>query len=309
MTLGCVTSFYDLSTSARVLIGPDGTSISTAGTQTAGVNEGIAYAVSNSWAFKCLPHEEIICATGLNIPACAGADIDLGGSDFRFGSTCTSSALSMDSFNGGRFYHSGRLLYSGSAPYAVHLHPSVNALGQKIIQNADLRFGSLQIGGVNTPIGVYYDLTHGTIMNNKNLDWLMIDGWDGAHNRMLYGLYVSTPSDDQNGFNENMIRIGQMQGFSSIGILDGQAGQYAIAIGDNEWDVMLNSTGLAGEQPVAFIDTYASYDEWRISATIYTGSCGAGIIFQAGANYNSYKIRQSTAGTAVQDYGTGNRAI
>ena len=304
---GQVTSLYDPAL-GRILLGPDGAVIPTPATVTGGVGEGVAYAVANRWAFKCLPHETIACSGMLTVPSCSYADIDLGSTDFSFSAACNAPGLYLNSYNGGRFKHTGRLIYSGTGTCGMYIAPATPdpVHNQKIIQNAELEFGYVWINGVSIGQGVVIDLSQGSIMNNR-LGWLNVNGWDGAHNRMSQGIYVIPSANPYIGFNENMIRVGQMQGFSQTGIVI--TADPSVTAGDNEWDAMLNTTGMPGEQPSSMVDTCASYDEWRLSMTIFTGSCAHGIVFNAGANHNSYKIRQDTSNNGTRDNGMGNKAI
>ena len=311
--LGHYLSAYSPAASARQLYDPDGNVVTTPGTQTAGVNEGIALAVASGFAFKCEPKEQILCGTYLDIPPCLNADIDLGSTNFAFNA---SGVMVMNTFNGGRFFHSGVMFYMGPAAPGAALQwidPNLPdpVYGQKIIQNADIQFGQIVNAGGAVEACTQLNLTTGSIYNNKRLEWLNLQGWNGAANIINYGIKVVPKpiADPYTGFNENNIVIGQIIGFVESGVLVGNGSPNDNFMGDNQWTVGINPTGLTSGPPIpSMFDTYASYDRIQGGMTIYTGTCPHSIRFLGTANYNKYALRQDTSSSGVLNNGLSNTA-
>jgi hypothetical protein len=307
---GCVTSFFDTATFSRVLYGPDNVIIPTPGTTTQGVQEGINYAIANGWPFRLRGHEEIVCAASISIPPCAYADIDLGVGMFRFAASVTGPAVVMDSFNGGRFIHKGRLMHSGAPNVIVYIAPRNPdpIFGQKIIQNADIQFGEIRACTPNTEKLAQIDLGAGEIINNQHLDFLKLDGWNGSQNCARWGLLVTNPGGNGNiGFNQNSIRIGQLMGFYESGVQVGLGAQNQAYLSNNDWGV--NANAVSGNPTCAFT-TYGSFDLIEMCCTGYPpGEFQYPLILRPGSANNRHLIRQSTAHQPISDSGSGNRAL
>lgn len=309
--MSCVTSYYDPAVGARVLIGPNGILIPTPGTLTKGINEGIQKAVSEGWAFRCLAHEQVVCDDGIKIPPCAFADIDLGSTEFYIKPGVIAPGLHMSSFNGGRFNHSGFLIYDGDNPNAALYISPANAdprFGQKIIQNADISFGWVnalrQIGCISQ-----IDLSQGMIYNNKRFEWQCLQGWDGVNAKANYGIIVTNPggASGVNAMNMNFFRVGQLFGFSDTGILIGDSETNADFMSDNNWDLNINIAKQGS--CTSGVTTWGSYDYFDLGVTIYSGTLEYPMIFRPGTTDNRYLIRQATAQFGVSDSGTNNRAV
>lgn len=302
---GCVTSYYDPSLSARILIGPDGLPISTTGSTTQGLQEGINYAIANHWPFRAIAHEVITCSSGISIPPCANADIDLGATEIHFQASVNAPAIHLNSFNGGRFSHKGRMMHFGSPNLVVYIAP-INAdpiHGQKIIQNADIQFGEIRACAAGTQKIVQLDLSQGEIINNQHLDFLKLDGWNGQQNCAQWGLLVNNPANGL-GFNENHIRIGQLMGFYEAGVQIGLGDSNAVFLSDNYWDVNINS--VSGSITSGFT-TFGGWDYIQMCVTAYAGShFQYALIYRPGSCNNRHHIRQSTAQFGVSNSGSNN---
>jgi hypothetical protein len=307
---GCVTSLFDTATWNRILVGPDDIIIATPGTTTQGVQEGINYAISNGWPFRLLGREEIVCTSSISIPPCAHADLDLGTATFQWPASATCPAIVIDSFNGGRFSHKGRLAHLGTPNVVVYIAPrsADPKFGQKIIQNADIQFGDVHAYGSGTQKLAQIDLGSGEVINNQHLDFLKLDGWNGAQNCAQWGLLVTNPGGNGDiGFNQNSISIGQLMGFYESGVQVGLGPLNQAYLGNNHWNV--NANAVSGAPTCAFT-SYACFDFIELGCTGYPpGQLQYPLILRPGASANRYLIRQSTAQHPVSDSGTGNRAL
>lgn len=307
--IGSFTSYFDRGLNRRVLVGPNGGLIPTPNSLTHGINEGISRAVSDGWAFRCLPHEQVQCDDGIVIPACAHADIDLGTTEFYIKPGVANPGFVMSSFNGGRFNHCGVLIYAGSnqnAAMYIAPHTPDPKYGQKIIQHADISFGWVNCQSAVDAI-VQIDLGDGMIYNNRRIEWQALQGWNGVENKANHGLIVLNPGPGH-AMNMNFFRIGQLFGFSDTGVRIGNSDSNAIFMSDNTWEVNLNITNVNATSAVT---TWGSFDEFNLGATIYTGSLQYPIIYRPGSQNNRHLIRQGTAQFAVSDSGVPgtNRAI
>jgi hypothetical protein len=304
--IGQVTSLFDPSVNARVLYGPDGNLVDISASTTKGLQEGLNLAISQGWAFKALPHEPINCTTGLVIPPCGNADIDLGATDIHIAAGCVSPAIFMNSFNGGRFSHKGRLLHFGTPNVVLYIAPTINdpMHGQKIIQNADIQFGDIRACAPVQKL-VQLDLGQGEIINNQHLDFLKLDGWNGVLNCAQWGILVTNPGEGI-GFNENHIRVGQLNGFYDTGIMVGLGAWNQVYLSDNHWDVNINCLTAV----TSGFTTFGGFDYIEMCVTGYgSGTFQYPLIYRPGSQHNKHLIRQSTAMYPVSDSGIGNGAI
>jgi len=214
----------------------------------------------------------------------------------------------MNSFNGGRFSHQGRFRYFGTGTAAYYIAPSGPdpLYAQKIIQNANIQFGWLQL---STAVGqaVLIDPSQGSIMQN-NINYGTVQGWDGEANLCVSGIYVATVPDYTYGFNENHNVVNQVIGYSDAAVQIGVGVQTDLYIGDNDWLIESNPTGLPGQSPV-MVKTYGSYDCFRGAHTIYTGASPNSIVFQGSANHNRHQLRQDTSSGGIQNNGLSNVAF
>jgi hypothetical protein len=308
MSLGYYLSAYSPAAGLRKLYDPDGNVVATPGTLTMGVNEGIALAIANGFAFKCVPGGgNVVLDTYLTVPPCANADIDLGATSFFVSPTCNGPGFYINSFNGGRFKHDGMLVYQGSGTSAIYMAPATPdpVFGQQIIQNARMEFGWVTVVNVNIGQCCVIDPSQGSIMNNERISFDCLQGYDGT-NRVAQCIYVLTAGGTGNiGVNENHFVVGQAFGFTDVAIQVGTGQPNDLYIGDNNWQTELNSQGNVN----AMVRTNASYDRWWGGMTIYTGTCPNSIVFANTANFNKYDLRQDTSSGGVFNNGLSNSAI
>ena len=307
--LGFYLSAFSPILGARKLYDPDGNIVSTTGSLTEGLNEGIALAIANKFPFKAFAGGPTVnLDTYLTIQPCGNADIDLGTIDLLATPSCNGPGLYMSSFNGGRFSHKGRFRYNGTGTAGYYIAPAANDpfYGQKIIQNAKIEFGWLQLNS-QVGQGILLDPSQGSIIQN-DINYGVVQGWNGQANLCAAAVYVGSVPNGTFGFNENHNVINQVIGYTDTAVQSGTGSPNDLYLGDNDWLIESNPTGINGQAPV-MVKTYASYDCIRGAHTIYTGASPHSIVFLGSANHNRHQLRQDTSAGGVQNNSLANVAF
>lgn len=302
-------------TGAWVCTAPDGSIVSTVGTTTDGIAECNAAAISNNGNLRA------VCpAVGNASRLDASSDITLGGAIISYNFNGCNLAFSggkrliFDSMvNGSSLnWNGGNIICQSNATNCVYIHPTLSVGG---VYTFNPTYFSLPFVGVGCASNgavssvIDFDTTFGHTVSHNTAIYAgkynigFVDGFDGAHNCAVSGVKVENPTNGFEGFGQNDIYIGYIQGFTTNGIQSGTSAltQATQALGSNHWRFTIGATASSTNGVL----TYGFLDRWEGQITVNGVTITNGINFAATtANGNWFSIPQIDATNPVVDSST-----
>jgi hypothetical protein len=282
-------------TGAWSVIDPWGNPVSTAGTTTQGLQEAINAAITNRWPLRVSGQGTITCSTAVIVKAGFMADVQVDASVIvAFGTLGSATLLTIDSQENSDIRWRGQITQtSGDTGPVVELKP-INAVpltGNINIAASIIEFYviSPSAGG----IGIQINPTNGGILGNQIK---CVDPNGG-----VVGIKVLNPGTAFISFQENIILWDYIHRQAGFGIQNGTSNTNAGNMRRNIWmggRISPNNIAAVGFSSWGSNDTLIG-----VNVNAEEGSYNNGIVFQAGADFNTVIGGQiaGPSGTATID--------
>jgi hypothetical protein len=277
------------------VVDPWGNPVSTAGTTTQGLQEAINTAVTNRWPLHISGQGTISCSTPVVVKAGFMSDIQVdAGVVVAFGTLGSASLLTIDSQENSDIHWRGQITQAGGDTGPVVELKPVNAT--PITGNINIAASIIEfyvISPATGGIGMQVNPANGGILGNQIR---CVDPNGG-----VVGIKVLNPGTAFISFQENVILWNYIHRQTGFGIQNGTSNTNAGNMRRNTWmggRIAPNNAAAIGFASWGSNDTLIG-----VSINAEEGSYNNGIVFQAGADFNTVVGGQiaSPSGAATVD--------
>lgn len=288
-----------------VVYTPNGTTLSTPGTQTQGLQEAISYAANNSFSLvvdggggnssipALVSNSNIFCTGSIKIPPMTGQLIDIRACSILFSANVTGNGITFDSCDMVHFRHTGQIIYTANSSVVYFAPTNANSEAFTGITTSKFEFGAIvsAVSSTYAPdptkgICAQLDSTNGIIINST----FSIDECNGGQT----GLAVNATT---NNIQNNVFLLPSVHTQGAQGINVGYSGGLNTGIHGNHFDAMIN-TGNSTTSMVVF-GVGNTFD-----LNISGNSASIGVNLQSSASGNLLNVSENLAITKVSDNST-----
>jgi hypothetical protein len=258
---------------------PFGNAVSTTGTTTQGLQEAINTAVNNRWPLRIVGQGTINCSTAVVIKAGFMSDIQVdAGVIVAFGALGSTSLLTVDSQENSDIRWRGQITQTGGDIGPVVEIKPINTV--PITGNINIAASIVEFGDIapsTGAIGMQINPANGGILGNQ----IRCADANGG----IVGIKVLNPGSAFFTFQENLILWEYIHGQTSFGI---QNGTTSINAGNMRRNIWMGGRVAPNNAVAIGFSSWGSNDTLiGVSVNAEEGSYNNGIVFQAGADFNT----------------------
>jgi hypothetical protein len=267
---------------------PFGNAVSTAGTTTQGLQEAINAAVTNGWPLRVVGRGTISCLTAVAVKAGFMSDIQVdAGVITAFSGLGSASLLTVDSQENCDLHWRGQITQTGGDTGPVIELKPINTV--PITGNINIAASIIEFGVISPAtggIGVQINPANGSILGNQIR---CVDPNGGT-----VGIRVLNPGSAFISFQENVVLWEYIHRQTAFGIQNGTSSSNAGNMRRNIW--MGGRIAPSNAAAIGFSSWGSNDTLIGVSVNAEEGAFNNGIVFQAGADFNTVIGGQITGG-------------